>query len=99
MGMGSDMHATSRLSVHTRHTFAAVAVAAASATFTPPVLAADMPIKASPDRVVAPLWTGFYVGAHGGWGWGKTEISDPIFSPPFNPTEATFSGPLAGGQI
>ena len=58
-----------------------------------------MPIKASPDRVVAPLWTGFYVGVHGGWGWGKTEISDPIFNPPFNPTEATFNGPLAGGQV
>jgi outer membrane immunogenic protein len=58
-----------------------------------------MPIKAPPERVVAPLWTGFYVGVHGGWGWGKTEMQDPILSPAFNPTDWTFNGPLAGGQI
>ena len=72
----------------------ATAVAAASVAVTAPVLAGDRPIAASP-----PSWTGFYAGVHGGWGWGKTEISDPIFTPPFNPTEATYSGPLAGGQF
>jgi outer membrane immunogenic protein len=36
-----------------------------------PALAADMPVKAAPPPVyVAPIynWTGFYIGANGGWG-------------------------------
>ena len=65
---------------------------------TPEVLAGDLPIKA-PNQVVAPLWTGFYFGLHGGWGWGKTDISDPTLNPVQNPIEATINGPLAGGQI
>jgi opacity protein-like surface antigen len=63
------------------------------------VIAADLPIKAPPDAVVAPSWSGYYFGVHGGWGWGKTHISDPLFSPTFDPIEATYNGPLAGGQF
>jgi outer membrane immunogenic protein len=92
------MIAPRRLSIHRCLTFAA-ALAATSATFTPPVVAADLAVKASPDPVVAPSWTGFYFGVHGGWGWGNTHISDPLFSPTFDPIEATFNGPLAGGQL
>jgi outer membrane immunogenic protein len=37
-----------------------------------PSLAADMPLKAPPAPVVDPwLWTGFYVGANGGYSWGR----------------------------
>ncbi len=34
-----------------------------------PALAADLPVKAPPP-VVAPMfnWSGFYIGANGGWG-------------------------------
>ncbi len=37
--------------------------------------AADLPLKAAPP-VVAPAfsWTGFYIGAHGGYGWGQNEF-------------------------
>ena len=56
-------------------------------------------IAAAPSRAIAPSWTGFYVGVHGGWGWGTTEIQDPNSNPIFNPTVATYDGPLAGGQI
>jgi outer membrane immunogenic protein len=92
------MHAPNKLSVHRCHTFAA-ALAVASAAFTAPVVAADLPVKASLDPVIVPSWTGYYFGVHGGWGWGNTHISDPIFSPTFDPIEATFNGPLAGGQL
>ena len=90
------MHPPTNMSVLSCLAFAAT-VATASVASAPPVLAADM--AASPSRVIAPSWTGFYAGVHGGFGWGKTEIRDPMFSPPFNPTEATYSGPLAGGQF
>lgn len=49
-------------------------------------------------------WTGFYIGAHGGYGWGRTEWSD--FRDPVNGTsvegddaEYDIDGALAGGQI
>jgi len=54
-------------------------------------------MAASSNRVAS--WTGFYAGVHGGWGWGKTDIRDAIFSSPFNPTEVTYNGPLAGAQL
>lgn len=90
------MHPPTNKSVLSCLAFAAT-VATASVATAPRVLAADLAV--SPSRVIAPSWTGFYAGVHGGFGWGKTEIRDPMFSPPFNPTEATYSGPLAGGQF
>lgn len=37
-----------------------------------PAMAADMPIKAPPPAVAAAYnWTGFYVGANAGYGWGN----------------------------
>ena len=50
------------------------------------------------NRRFRPTWTGFYVGLHGGWGWGSTRIQDEIFNAVFNPTEVKYNGPLAGGQ-
>src|SRR5689334_6323562 len=43
-------------------------------------------------------WTGFYVGAHGGWGWGTTKIQDEILSGPQDPIYTKIDGPLAGAQ-
>jgi opacity protein-like surface antigen len=56
---------------------AVVALAAAS-----PALAADLPLKAPPPVVAAWGWGGFYIGGHGGYGWGhdsQTDLSDPFF--------------------
>ncbi|MDO9058538.1 MAG: outer membrane beta-barrel protein [Bradyrhizobium sp.] len=86
------MHTPTRISVLVRS--CAAFVAAASVVFTATAHAGDAPVVRS-----LPSWTGFYAGVHGGWGWGKTQVEDPIFSPPFNPTESTYSGPLAGGQF
>jgi outer membrane immunogenic protein len=71
--------------------------------------AADLPRKAPVYKappVAAPFsWTGFYIGGHVGYGWGKKEWSD--FFDPLNPIVSS-SGPdasydtdgfLAGGQI
>jgi outer membrane immunogenic protein len=69
-----------------------------------PAAAADMPVKARPLPVAIYDWSGFYVGVHGGGGWGTKEISAPSF--PFGgavitPAASTnnLSGWLAGGQI
>ena len=53
-------------------------------------LAADLPVRAAPvyqaPVVVAPTWTGLYVGANGGWGWASN----------FN-ASSTFTDPTGGG--
>jgi opacity protein-like surface antigen len=65
---------------------ASVAVGAGSA------LAADMPVRPPPTAVApatccaVPDWTGFYVGIHGGGGWGHKDFQPSAFEegdPPF----------------
>lgn len=72
--------------------------------------AADLPTKApvlkAPPIAAAPFnWTGFYIGGHAGYGWGKNKWND--FFDPINSGSA-YPGPdasyntdgfLAGGQI
>jgi outer membrane immunogenic protein len=67
-----------------------------------PASAADMPVKAPPPPVPAPIynWTGFYIGGNGGWGQSRNCLD-------FFAADGTFlsegcrerSGGLAGGQI
>jgi outer membrane immunogenic protein len=58
--------------------------------------AADLPLKAKPAPVAAPVynWTGFYIGLNGGGGWGTTDHTDL-----FGVTTHNFStsGGLIGG--
>jgi outer membrane immunogenic protein len=71
-----------------------------SAFVATPVMAADlparMPVKAPP--VVAPVftWTGCYIGAHGGYGWGHKKWSNE-FDVEF--TSHDVDGWLVGGQV
>lgn len=85
-----------------------VATAFAAVVFTSGAHAADLARKyvKAPVPVAVPFsWTGFYVGAHGGGGWGKNDWQD--FIDPINPANTTpgpdanynVSGALAGGQI
>ena len=67
-----------------------------------PALGADLPTKAPPAPVVAavPLynWTGFYVGAHGGYAGGNvtvTDINGGVNPGPFNYKP---NGGIVGGQ-
>ena len=90
-------------------------IAAVSAVaFTQIASAADMPVNApvyKAPAAVAPSWTGFYVGANIGGGWGSRNVdyvpNDPaavvLFGPGFNgaPPSASFtsSGVLGGLQL
>jgi outer membrane immunogenic protein len=49
-------------------------------------VAADLAVKAAPPIVVPFSWTGFYVGAHGGYGWTTTDGLDA-------------KGGFGGGQV
>lgn len=66
-----------------------LAIAALSAS---PAIAADMPVKAPPRLAIESTfsWTGFYVGAHVGYGWGEIIESTAVELKP--------NGILAGFQ-
>jgi outer membrane immunogenic protein len=82
------------------HAIAIVALAATLPMSTPSALAADIPVAPPPPPVVVPpLWTGFYIGVHGGWGGGSTHIVDPTFRVAYQTISYATSGPLYGGQI
>src|ERR1017187_7669106 len=75
--------------------------------------AADMAVKALPvaPPVVAYNWTGCYIGAHVGYGWGRDTndfgravasgpTEEGIFAPgEFGPFNHTTGGGVAGGQV
>src|ERR1700731_2588664 len=76
-------------------------VAGAALFAAAPANAADMPLKAPP--MVAPYysWTGCYVGAHTGWGWGRKRGTEQTISPSPKFTAFGFdtSGAVFGGQV
>jgi outer membrane immunogenic protein len=66
-----------------RHlTAALLAAVALTVAWLPDVLAADMLVKASAMTLVASAysWTGFYLGANAGGGWGRSS-ADVVFDP------------------
>jgi outer membrane immunogenic protein len=71
---------------------AGIGIVAIAAMIGTPVLAADMAVKAPPSPP-APVfsWTGFYVGANGGFAWDRQTIS---FAPNDPISNALFSGIL-----
>ena len=42
-----------------------------------PSYAADLPFAKAPAPV--PSWAGFYLGLHGGYGWARNDVSEPVF--------------------
>jgi outer membrane immunogenic protein len=84
------------------------ALALLSAFAASPTMAADMPVKAAPAPVMAPIynWSGFYVGLNGGYSWGRSSRDLNFFNPLTGVTFATASGAgrdldggVFGGQI
>jgi outer membrane immunogenic protein len=80
----------------------------AVAAFCAPAFAADMPVRAPVYKAApAPMfsWTGCYLGAHAGYGWGKDNngfgnaVFDGDFAPELGPYNQRTSGGLAGGQL
>jgi outer membrane immunogenic protein len=64
-----------------------------------PALATDMPIKAPVYQAPAPFsWSGIYVGAHLGYGWGDFDVVDANIAP-MQTTSLRPSGWFGGGQI
>jgi outer membrane immunogenic protein len=55
--------------------------------------------KARPPAVASPLWTGFYIGVHGGGGWGTSGLEDPDFQITYSHLDVRSSGWLAGAQV
>ena len=73
-------------------------------------LAADLPVRAAPvyqtPVVVAPTWTGLYVGANGGWGWASNFNTSSTFTDPtgvvvITPASSNLNatGAVFGGQL
>jgi outer membrane immunogenic protein len=80
----------------------AVAIAATAATLplsAPSALAADILAQPRPPAVEKPLWTGVYIGVHGGRGWGSSNVDDPGFAITYYPVSVKSSGWLAGAQV
>lgn len=62
-----------------------------------PAMAADLPAKARLAPVVLSDWAGFYLGIHGGYGWGDNPFSQPFFGP--GDTFTTISGIDSRGSV
>jgi outer membrane immunogenic protein len=87
----------------------AVASVSAAMLFSTPADAADLrpAMKAPPPMApAAPVfsWTGCYVGAHVGWGWGhanstETSFAPASFSPKSTSSGINTNGALFGGQV
>lgn len=59
--------------------FAIAALAGVTSAATLPAKAADLPVRAaSPAQVVVANWSGFYIGAHGGYGWKRNNFDEVI---------------------
>ena len=83
-----------------RHWSIAIIAVASTVVFTPAASAADMPVKALP-RVTAPPpvynWTGFYVGGHVGYLWGRTHVEEEgVVIEDGAATNGVIGGALAG---
>jgi len=83
--------------------FAAAAVIAAATT--QPAVAADIPVKARPPVIEVWTWDGYYIGANGGYSWGRSKTTAQFFNSGTGALISTstskfnLDGPIAGGQI
>ena len=77
-----------------------IAACAASVAMAAPASAADIPLAAkAPPVVVAPAsWAGFYLGVHGGYGWGKNDFFQTLIPGVFGLDGFNSSGAVYGGQ-
>ena len=75
-------------------------VAVASLALAGSAVAADMPVKAPIDKAPPPVqshWTGFYIGANGGAGWGQSCWTLLGSVPPAGPVQDEGCHDLSGG--
>ena len=81
---------------------AAVAVALVASA---PAWAADLPVKAAPPAVIAPTWTGLYLGANVGYSAGTSSVGSTtnlvgVFTASLvGASDLSLTGAVGGGQI
>src|SRR5712672_664780 len=77
-----------------------IAGLALCAGFSQTASSADLPfVKAAPAALVpAPTWTGIYLGAHVGAGWGTIESNTPVAGVLFPISSHTTNGMIGGFQ-
>jgi outer membrane immunogenic protein len=63
-----------------------------------PAIAADMTVKA-PVVAPVPLWNGFYIGVHGGYGAGSSRLVDSSFTFAQDRFTMDTRGAIAGAQV
>jgi outer membrane immunogenic protein len=87
-----------------RYLLLTVSAAALSTSALAADIPARMPVKAPPPVVVAPSWTGFYIGVNAGAAWNRVEFTDlggptvlafPRGTTYWSPNDVGFTG---GGQ-
>src|SRR5665647_1134666 len=71
--------------------FSLLGIASANAAF-----GADMSVKAPEPAIIAPNWTGVYVGIAGGPGWGRAEQTDDTL---FTSGRYNTNGGVVGGTL
>lgn len=82
--------------------YAFAALVAAGLGLSGAARAADLIDTPEPEYIPPALWTGFYVGVHGGYGWGKVDVGDTYAydSPdPFKASSFDPSGGVFGVQL
>jgi opacity protein-like surface antigen len=73
--------------------------AALSYKFGAPGAANSVPYAKAPAMAIASSWSGFYLGAHGGYGWGENNIAQLVnVTPPINTAGISLKGGLYGGH-
>ena len=80
-----------------KYLLAGVVIGAVTGAMTGSALAADMPVLRQSTVIPVPVysWSGFYVGAHGGWGFGNVHFRNTVA----DLVDHTMDGGLAGGHI
>src|SRR5271163_1408884 len=68
-----------------------------------PAFAADLPIRSAPPSMLSPVsaynWTGFYVGANAGYGWGNQNPLG-LIAPQFGQNNSfSVNGGMFGGTV
>jgi len=77
-------------------------IVAGAISFAAPALAADLPARTYKAPVAIPPvydWSGFYIGANGGYGWTKDRWIDIGTVPATDWGSHTAKGAVAGGQL
>jgi outer membrane immunogenic protein len=76
--------------------YAFAALVAAGLGLSGAARAADLIDTPEPEYIPPALWTGFYVGVHGGYGWGKVDVGDTYSYDSPDPFKASSFEPSGG---